>query len=117
MVAFSARYDIPFESEELQEQSAWVQEVTREVVEKEYEGWGPDATAIVKCMPEKPNKCSIHVVYPALESFSKGRVALIGDAVRCSCLQLLLSIVLIQTVYRPRHTRCSLTLELEQGSL
>ena len=49
---------------------------------KEYEGWGPDVAALIKCMPEKPNKWSIHVVHPPLDSFVKGRVALIGDAVR-----------------------------------
>ncbi|KAI1793193.1 FAD/NAD(P)-binding domain-containing protein [Ganoderma leucocontextum] len=80
VVAFSARYDIPIGSEELPKGTQWVEEVSREVVEKEYEGWGPDVAVLMKCMPEKPNKWSIHVVHPPLDSYVKGRVALIGDA-------------------------------------
>ena len=32
-------------------------------------------------MPERPSKWSIHVLDPPLESFVRGRVALLGDAV------------------------------------
>lgn len=82
IVAFSARYDIPFGSEELRRETPWVEAVSREAVRKEYEGWGPDVAALIKCMPEKPSRWSIHVVHPPLDSYVKGRVALIGDAVR-----------------------------------
>ncbi|KAM5536054.1 hypothetical protein V8D89_010312 [Ganoderma adspersum] len=80
VVAFSARYDIAIGSEELPKGTSWVEEVTKEAVEKEYEGWGPDVAALIQCMPEKPSKWSIHVVHPPLDSYVKGRVALIGDA-------------------------------------
>ena len=33
-------------------------------------------------MPEKTIRWSVHVVHPSLESYAKGRVALLGDAVR-----------------------------------
>ncbi|PIL31454.1 hypothetical protein GSI_06155 [Ganoderma sinense ZZ0214-1] len=80
VVAFSARYDIPIGSEELPKGASWVEEVSREAVEKEYEGWGSDVAALIKCMPKKPSKWSIHVVHPPLDSYVKGRVVLIGDA-------------------------------------
>ena len=52
------------------------------MLEKEYEGWGPDVQTLIKCMPDKPSKWSIHVVHPPLDSFVRDRVVLIGDAVR-----------------------------------
>ncbi len=55
--------------------------VSKNVLFKEYEGWGPDVEALLKCMPDKPGKWSIHVVHPPLESYAKGRIALLGDAV------------------------------------
>lgn len=36
---------------------------------------------LLKCM-ENPSKWYINIVYPHLEAFAKGRVALLGDAVR-----------------------------------
>ncbi|EJF67164.1 FAD/NAD(P)-binding domain-containing protein [Dichomitus squalens LYAD-421 SS1] len=80
VVAFVARYDIPIGSEKLPPGTPWVETVPKEAMEKEYEGWGPDIAALMKCMPETPSKWSIHVVHPPLDSFVKGHVALIGDA-------------------------------------
>ncbi|KAI0780346.1 FAD/NAD-P-binding domain-containing protein [Trametes elegans] len=80
IVAFHARYDIPIGAEKLPEGAPWVEEVTRDEVKRVYEGWGPDIAAILQCMPEKPSKWSIHVVDPPLDTYVKGRVALLGDA-------------------------------------
>ena len=81
MVAFAARYDIPISQGEVNEKAQWVEAVSKDVLFKEYEGWGPDVEALLQCMPEKPGKWSIHVVHPPVESFAKGRIALLGDAV------------------------------------
>ncbi|OSD06217.1 FAD/NAD-P-binding domain-containing protein [Trametes coccinea BRFM310] len=80
VVAFSARYDTPIGAVKLPDGAAWVQEVTREEVQQEYKGWGPDVSILIDHMPERPSKWSIHVVHPPLESYVKGRVALLGDA-------------------------------------
>ncbi|RPD65133.1 FAD/NAD(P)-binding domain-containing protein [Lentinus tigrinus ALCF2SS1-6] len=80
VVAFAARYDIPIGVGEVNEKVQWVEAVNKDVLFKEYEGWGPDVEALLKCMPDKPGKWSIHVVHPPLESYVKGRIALLGDA-------------------------------------
>lgn len=49
----------------------------------QYEGWGPDVVNLLKCI-KQPNKWYINVVDPPLESYVKGRVALVGDAVSVS---------------------------------
>lgn len=81
VVAFAARYDIPTGSANLPEGTPWVEEVSKDELKQVYEGWGPDIAAILECMPENPSKWSIHVVHPPLESYTSGRVALLGDAV------------------------------------
>ncbi|KAI0361039.1 FAD/NAD-P-binding domain-containing protein [Trametes cingulata] len=80
VVAFAARYDIPIGAERLPDGAPWVEEVTREELKREYDGWGPDVTILLDCMPEKPSKWSIHVVHPPLETYVHNRVALLGDA-------------------------------------
>ena len=59
-----------------------VQQVTREEVLEAYKGWGPEVTNLLSCM-ENPTKWSISVVYPPIksENWTKGRVAVLGDAV------------------------------------
>ena len=81
MVCFAARYDIPIGAANLPDGAPWVELVPREVVEEVYAGWGPNVAALMKCMPENPSKWSIHVLYPPLESYAKGNVAVLGDAV------------------------------------
>ncbi|KAI8981132.1 FAD/NAD-P-binding domain-containing protein [Trametes punicea] len=80
VVAFSARYDIPIGAEKLPEGAPWVEQVSRDEVKRVYQGWGPDVAILLDNMPEKPSKWSIHVVHPPLDSYAKGRVALLGDA-------------------------------------
>ncbi len=82
VVAFAARYDIPVGSANLPEGTPWVEEVSKDELKQVYQGWGPDIVAILECMPENPSKWSIHVVHPPLESYTAGRVAVLGDAVR-----------------------------------
>lgn len=47
-----------------------------------YEGWGPDVHKLLSCA-EGVTKWNINVVYPHLrpEQWTKGRVAILGDAV------------------------------------
>ncbi|KAI0639949.1 FAD/NAD-P-binding domain-containing protein [Trametes polyzona] len=80
VVAFSARYDIEIGDANLRDGAPWVELSTKEELKKVYEGWGPDISILLDHMPEQPSKWSIHVVHPPLESYSKGRIALLGDA-------------------------------------
>lgn len=86
VVAFDARYDIPIGAQNLPDGAPWVEVVSRDVLDQVYAGFGPDVASLIKCMPERPSKWSIHVVDPPLETYVKGRVALLGDAVRCATL-------------------------------
>ncbi|KAI0699375.1 FAD/NAD(P)-binding domain-containing protein [Cerioporus squamosus] len=80
VAAFSARYDIPIGSQNLPAGTPWVDEISREDLKKEFDGWGSDITTLLRLMPEKTMRWSVHVVHPPLESYAKGRVALLGDA-------------------------------------
>ena len=46
----------------------------------EFEDFGSDIRSVLGCM-ERPLKWYINVVYPHLSSYTKGHVALLGDAV------------------------------------
>ena len=81
VAAFSARYDVPIGSGRLPEGAPWVDQTSREELQKEFEGWGPDVSALLRCMPEKTMRWQVHVVHPPLASYARGRVALLGDAV------------------------------------
>ena len=48
-----------------------------------YEDWGDQAKALLGCL-HKPSRWSICVVHPHLHSYTKGNIALIGDAVNCT---------------------------------
>ncbi|EMD41848.1 hypothetical protein CERSUDRAFT_90429 [Gelatoporia subvermispora B] len=79
IVAFVANHHIPIGSANLPPGSPWVSQSTQEELLKEYEGWGPDVINTLGCIKE-PSKWSIHVVYPLLQTYVKGRIALLGDA-------------------------------------
>ncbi|OCH96306.1 FAD/NAD(P)-binding domain-containing protein [Obba rivulosa] len=79
IAAFADNYHIPLGSANLAPGAPWVSEVSQEELLKEYEGWGPDVINTLKCV-QSPSKWSIHVVYPLLETYTKGRIALLGDA-------------------------------------
>ncbi len=46
----------------------------------EFEGWGSDVLGLLSCV-QKTDKWLINVLHPELRSYTKGRVALLGDAV------------------------------------
>lgn len=81
VVAFAADHTIPIGSVQLPPDQPRVILVPQEEMLKEYEGWGNDVIGLLSCIP-KPSKWFIHVVHPPLESYVKGRIALVGDAVR-----------------------------------
>ena len=71
-------------TEDLAPGAAWVDSISRAELQAEFAEWGPDVRCLVGCMPEQTLRWSVHVVYPPLESYSRGRVALLGDAVCAS---------------------------------
>ena len=81
VAASVARYDVPIGSENLTDGTPWVGEATTSDIQKDFEGWGPDVVTLLRCMPEKTGRWSIHVVHPELERYSRGHVAIVGDAV------------------------------------
>lgn len=61
--------------------------VSVEEVLTAYDGWGDDVVKLLSCITN-PNKWFINIVYPPLETYVKGNIALTGDAVRRrSCAQ------------------------------
>lgn len=58
----------------------WATSVSEEQLIEEFCSFGDDAMRMIKCI-RNPSKWLIHVVYPPLESYVRGRVALLGDAV------------------------------------
>ena len=59
----------------------WVEQVPEEELVKHFEDWGYDVVTLLGRV-RNPSRWSIHVVYPPIDSYVRGRVALIGDAVR-----------------------------------
>lgn len=57
--------------------------VSQEELLAAFDGWSPDVLALLPCVPT-PTKWSINVLYPPLQSYSNGNIALIGDAVSLS---------------------------------
>ena len=53
---------------------------TTEELLKAYAGWGSDALGLLSCI-HNPDKWVINVVYPALPSYARDKVAVLGDAV------------------------------------
>ncbi|KAI1788893.1 salicylate hydroxylase [Ganoderma leucocontextum] len=80
VAAFTARYDIPIGSQNLPDGTPWVGPVSPDDIQRDFEGWGPDIVTLLRCMPETTIRWSVYVVHPELESYSKGRVAILGDA-------------------------------------
>ena len=60
--------------------SPWVDIVPQQELIDEYSGWGNDAKIILQHI-KQPSRWSIHTVYPPLETFVNGKIALVGDAV------------------------------------
>ncbi|KAF9053712.1 FAD/NAD-P-binding domain-containing protein [Hymenopellis radicata] len=59
--------------------SSWVTTIPEDEILGHFDGWGPDATLVMRHMV-KSSQWSVHALDPPLEAFVRGRVALIGDA-------------------------------------
>ncbi|OCH96423.1 FAD/NAD-P-binding domain-containing protein [Obba rivulosa] len=79
VAAFATDHHIPMGSANLTPGIPWLSDVSQEEALKDFEDWGPDVINTLKCI-QKISKWSVHVVYPQLGSYTKGRVALLGDA-------------------------------------
>lgn len=58
--------------------------VTSQELLENFGEWGSDVQKLIGCI-QMPDKWNVNVVYPPLESYTSGRIALLGDAV---CLSL-----------------------------
>ena len=58
----------------------WVEVVPEQEVIDGYPGWGNDAKIILQHL-KQPSRWAIHTLYPPLETFVKGKIVLVGDAV------------------------------------
>lgn len=81
IVVFVTDYSVPIGSRPLPPSEPWVTRVSPDELRSQFEDWGDDPRIIVTCLLD-PSKWSIHCVKPELETYVKGRVALLGDAVR-----------------------------------
>ncbi|VDB99847.1 unnamed protein product [Peniophora sp. CBMAI 1063] len=77
IVAFTTDFSRPMGYESNPEE--WVKDVPQAEMLKDFEGWGPDVQAMLKGI-KSPSKWSIHALYPTIDKYVKGKVALIGDA-------------------------------------
>ena len=82
VVAFTTDFSRPMEWEGNSDE--WVQNVPQEEMLKDFEGWGPDVQAMLEGI-KSPSKWSIHALYPPINKYAEGKVALIGDAVSSPC--------------------------------
>ncbi|KAF7794420.1 hypothetical protein EIP86_005554 [Pleurotus ostreatoroseus] len=79
IVAFVANHDKAIGEENIPPDAPRVVPVDTETLVKEYQGWGNEVTTLLSCAKE-PSKWIIDVVHPPLQSYVKGRVALLGDS-------------------------------------
>ncbi len=64
------------------ETTPWVQDVEQqEMLDAYQDDWGRDATGILRQLT-KPSRWTLHAMYPPLDSYVRGKIVLIGDAVR-----------------------------------
>ena len=79
-VGFTCDRSVPMGSRPLPPGQPWVTPRTNTELVEEYAGWGSDVQHILECV-ENPSAWSIHFVQPPLDNYTRGAVALIGDAV------------------------------------
>ena len=65
-----------------------VTDATTEELVRAYAGWGSEVTGLLSCV-KQPSKWNINVIWPPLQSYVRGRVALMGDAVSRTFMSLL----------------------------
>ncbi|EJD06063.1 FAD/NAD-binding domain-containing protein [Fomitiporia mediterranea MF3/22] len=78
VVAFAADHSIPWGARPVPP-DAWVTPRSTEELLSNYEGWGRDVRLLLGCIA-RPSVWSVHACNPPLESYVRGRVALVGDA-------------------------------------
>ena len=78
IVAFASDNSVPVGSIEIN--GPWVEPVPQQEVLDRYNGWGHDAMIILNHL-KNPSKWYVHTLTP-LETFVRGKVVLVGDAVR-----------------------------------
>lgn len=86
IAAFVTKYDVPVghASAAHDPEQPSVEVVSNKELMDHYEDFGSKIRAVMGCI-DKPNKWYINVVYPHLKTYVRGKVALLGDAVRiCS---------------------------------
>ncbi|CAA9962013.1 Mannitol 1-phosphate dehydrogenase [Pyrenophora teres f. maculata] len=74
VVAFSCR--------ETWDHENWVISTSKQSMEAEFDGWGPHVQKVVKAM-QKPDIWALFM-HPPCETYTKGRVCLVGDAAHAS---------------------------------
>ncbi|KAM5540777.1 hypothetical protein V8D89_005421 [Ganoderma adspersum] len=124
VAASVAGYDVPIGSENLPDGIPWVGEASTHEIQKDFEGWGPDVVTLLRCMPEKTGRWSIHVVHPQLMTYSKGHVAILGDAAHAMLPHLGAGagtgiedvLLLVRLLTRPETQSSNLTTVLEAYS-
>ncbi|CAL1694064.1 unnamed protein product [Somion occarium] len=71
--------DIPVGNGKLPLGAQWVCDAPKDELLSKYEEFGSDIKTLLSCV-RKSSKWSIHIVYPPLESYVNGRIALVGDS-------------------------------------
>ncbi|KAA1472118.1 FAD/NAD(P)-binding domain-containing protein [Dentipellis sp. KUC8613] len=79
VAAFAIDYSTPMGHKPRPPGEPWVVPTSREEVLGHFKGWNCDVMKILESI-EQPTKWYVHGLYPPLDSFVRGRVALIGDA-------------------------------------
>ncbi|TBU54908.1 hypothetical protein BD310DRAFT_951138 [Dichomitus squalens] len=72
IAALSARYDVPIGSQNLPEGTPRVDQVSREDIQKAFDGWGVDVATLLRFTPEKTVPWSVYVVCPHLRDTARG---------------------------------------------
>ena len=80
IAAFIRDRSIPMGAKPLPEGHSWVSPRSKAEMLAEYEDWGPDVQTYLGFL-ESPSVWFIHIVDPPLETFCRGRAAVLGDAV------------------------------------
>ncbi|KIJ31478.1 hypothetical protein M422DRAFT_266856 [Sphaerobolus stellatus SS14] len=79
IVVFATDRSKPWDEQGPQPGESWVLPATQEEMLGYFEGWDPRVTKLLSFIT-KPNKWFLHALSPPLETYVKGRIALLGDA-------------------------------------
>ena len=79
IVAFVCDRSISWGARPFNPGQAWVTPRSRAELLDSFTGWGHDALKLLSCI-ESPSAWSIHAIDPPLGSYSRGQVAILGDA-------------------------------------